>query len=516
MRWADARGDSLPAVGARPAAAGGRVHRLLRRALHGRVGRRAHRRPPAGDPPRPQRRLLDGRHGRHRRGRGGLGGAGRGHRRRAARPDHLHELVGRAEGVRRRARRRGVHLDQRPGGARVGPRPRATRCSSSPTSTSAATPAWPWATATTTCGCGTRASSSAASPRPTARTPPSCCGRATARSTSGSGPSTSRRSGPSTPTASSIAHPECSHEVCDIADQVGSTDYIIKAVEAAAAGSAHRRRHRDPPRAAAGRRAPRQDRRLARPAHLPVLDDVPHRRPAPGWVLENLVEGTVVNRITVDPDTTEWAKVALQRMLDITEAAPRTEVEAGGSAVLQSRGGRARRPSRRRDASRRGGPSGRTPRHGRGAGRRATTSGPRSASCPATSRARGSRRIRRSHRCRDRPTAPAGRRAPSPPAAAGGTGRGPRRRGSSRRRSHRPARRRLRRTSTAVAARVSTDRRPVRHPLHVVTHPTGAGEPPAGPGARAGGGRRPPAPTGASHRARRPCCARARRSPGCG
>ena len=35
------------------------------------------------------------------------------------------------------------------------------------------------------------------------------------------------------------------------------------------------------------------------------------------WVLENLVEGKVVNRITVDPDTTEWAKVALQRMLEI-------------------------------------------------------------------------------------------------------------------------------------------------------------------------------------------------------
>ena len=50
-------------------------HRVLRRALHGRVGRRAHRRPPAGDPPRPQRRLLDGRHGRHRPGRGGLGRA---------------------------------------------------------------------------------------------------------------------------------------------------------------------------------------------------------------------------------------------------------------------------------------------------------------------------------------------------------------------------------------------------------------------------------------------------------
>jgi quinolinate synthase len=36
------------------------------------------------------------------------------------------------------------------------------------------------------------------------------------------------------------------------------------------------------------------------------------------WVLEQLVAGQVVNRITVDPDTTTWARVALQRMLDIT------------------------------------------------------------------------------------------------------------------------------------------------------------------------------------------------------
>src|SRR5947209_14214048 len=34
-----------------------------------------------------------------------------------------------------------------------------------------------------------------------------------------------------------IAHPECSHEVCSIADKVGSTDFIIREVEAAPAGS---------------------------------------------------------------------------------------------------------------------------------------------------------------------------------------------------------------------------------------------------------------------------------------
>jgi quinolinate synthase len=36
------------------------------------------------------------------------------------------------------------------------------------------------------------------------------------------------------------------------------------------------------------------------------------------WVLENLVEGRVVNRIVVDDDTAEWARVALNRMLSIT------------------------------------------------------------------------------------------------------------------------------------------------------------------------------------------------------
>jgi quinolinate synthase len=42
--------------------------------------------------------------------------------------------------------------------------------------------------------------------------------------------------------------------------------------------------------------------------------DGPHR----AWVLESLVRSGVVNQITVDPQTSEWTRVALQRMLDIT------------------------------------------------------------------------------------------------------------------------------------------------------------------------------------------------------
>ena len=39
--------------------------------------------------------------------------------------------------------------------------------------------------------------------------------------------------------------------------------------------------------------------------------DLPHLV----WAMENLVEGRVVNRIEVDPDTAHWAHVALDRML---------------------------------------------------------------------------------------------------------------------------------------------------------------------------------------------------------
>ena len=41
--------------------------------------------------------------------------------------------------------------------------------------------------------------------------------------------------------------------------------------------------------------------------------DLPHLV----WALENLVQGHVVNQIVVDPETEHYAKVALQRMLDL-------------------------------------------------------------------------------------------------------------------------------------------------------------------------------------------------------
>jgi quinolinate synthase len=115
-----------------------------------------------------------------------------------------------------------------------------------------------------------------------------------------------------------IAHPECSHELCEQADQVGSTDYIIRAVEAAPAGSTiavateiHlvQRLAAETPDKTVVSLDP-----LICPCSTMFRIDAPHL----AWVLENLVEGNVVNRITVDPTTTEWARVALDRMLAIT------------------------------------------------------------------------------------------------------------------------------------------------------------------------------------------------------
>ncbi|MEU7746908.1 quinolinate synthase NadA [Nonomuraea sp. NPDC049158] len=112
-----------------------------------------------------------------------------------------------------------------------------------------------------------------------------------------------------------LVHPECRHEVVLKADHVGSTEHIIKTLEAAPAGSSW----------AIGTEL-NLVKRLATQfpdKNVSFLDrtvcycstmnriDLPHLV----WALESLALGEVVNQITVDADTTHWAKVALDRML---------------------------------------------------------------------------------------------------------------------------------------------------------------------------------------------------------
>ncbi|WP_182526273.1 quinolinate synthase NadA [Nocardioides dongkuii] len=121
----------------------------------------------------------------------------------------------------------------------------------------------------------------------------------------------------SIPDVQILVHPECQHEVVLKADLVGSTEFIIKTIEAAPAGSSW----------AIGTELNLVKRLAA--AHpdkrITFLDktvcycstmnriDLPHLV----WAMENLVAGTVVNQIQVDPETEKWALVALQRMLDL-------------------------------------------------------------------------------------------------------------------------------------------------------------------------------------------------------
>jgi quinolinate synthase len=117
------------------------------------------------------------------------------------------------------------------------------------------------------------------------------------------------------PDVNVLVHPECTHEVVRAADQVGSTEHIIRVLDAAPAGSAW----------AVGTEL-NLVRRLAA-AHpdklITFLDstvcycstmnriDLPHLV----WTLESLTAGLVRNVITVDAETAALARAALDQML---------------------------------------------------------------------------------------------------------------------------------------------------------------------------------------------------------
>jgi quinolinate synthase len=117
-----------------------------------------------------------------------------------------------------------------------------------------------------------------------------------------------------------IVHPECRWEVCQKADAVGSTERIIEVIEKAPEGSSF----------AVGTEIHLVNRLAKRFAPLGklviTLDDAgclctTMYRISPqhlAWALENLVEGRVVNRIKVEDDVKQWARVALDRMLEVS------------------------------------------------------------------------------------------------------------------------------------------------------------------------------------------------------
>ncbi|MEM1227383.1 MAG: quinolinate synthase NadA [Planctomycetota bacterium] len=114
-----------------------------------------------------------------------------------------------------------------------------------------------------------------------------------------------------------LVHPECPREVNDIADVSGSTGKIIETVRQAPPGT----------RWAIGTELhlvnrlkaehPEQEIHFLSPVVCMCATmyriDLPHLC----WTLENLRDGTFVNRIRVDEETTKWSLVALERMLAV-------------------------------------------------------------------------------------------------------------------------------------------------------------------------------------------------------
>jgi len=117
-----------------------------------------------------------------------------------------------------------------------------------------------------------------------------------------------------------IAHPECNFEVCAASDYVGSTEHIVKTIKEAPAGT----------RWLVGTELNLVE-RLAKEV-LPQGKIVQFmattvcmcstmQRIDPqhlAWTLENLVEGKVVNQIKVPEHEVKFARLALDRMLEIS------------------------------------------------------------------------------------------------------------------------------------------------------------------------------------------------------
>ena len=116
-----------------------------------------------------------------------------------------------------------------------------------------------------------------------------------------------------------IVHPECRWEVCQKADGIGSTEKLIKMVKDAPSGTSF----------AVGTEIHLVNRMgkqfAAQGKKVVTLDDsgclcTTMFRISPQhlcWALENLVDDNVVNRIRVKDDVKHWARVALDRMLEI-------------------------------------------------------------------------------------------------------------------------------------------------------------------------------------------------------
>lgn len=114
-----------------------------------------------------------------------------------------------------------------------------------------------------------------------------------------------------------MVHPECRFEVAQSADQIGSTEGIIKAIADSPAGSQWAVGTEIHLVNRLGKEMP--DRKvISLDPHVCVCTTMFRITPQHLlWALENLAAGQVVNRISVDERTRHFARVSLDRMLSL-------------------------------------------------------------------------------------------------------------------------------------------------------------------------------------------------------
>ncbi len=116
-----------------------------------------------------------------------------------------------------------------------------------------------------------------------------------------------------------ISHPECNFDVCQASDYVGSTEYILKVITEAPAGT---KWLVGTELNLVNRLAEQfKDTKLVQFMAATICMcstmariDPPHL----AWTLENLVEGHIVNQIVVPEQEANLARIALNRMLDVS------------------------------------------------------------------------------------------------------------------------------------------------------------------------------------------------------
>ena len=112
-----------------------------------------------------------------------------------------------------------------------------------------------------------------------------------------------------------IVHPETRWEVMQAADEWGSTEKIIKAVEASPAGTVWGIGTEINLVSRLAKANPDKTIFCLDPVVCPCSTMYRIHPAYLAWVLEGLVQGHVTNEVKVDPATRKWALVALERML---------------------------------------------------------------------------------------------------------------------------------------------------------------------------------------------------------